>query len=252
MKKLVYFILFISLLYSCSNTNKIDSSKIQNSNNDSISILNTKKIGKILKLFKDYNSFPYLVDTLYFDSISIYNFEPLAGEDVKILSTNLVEIGANYQYSISNFLMIDSLKTNNLYDKYLETIDIAMIKESDASALHKINFSDSIYALIWLLDYSTYEACPYAAGKVIFMTVIKNNQPFVCYNIGEQSGGGDAPYWSNSSLYSQIQKNTEVNLLYIDELGGEYDENDNEIVEHTETKFKINNLYTKQDKFEIK
>jgi len=253
MKSILYFSMVILLFYSCQldqeNNENFNSKppKINEQKNeiDSIALPIIEQVDSNALLFNiDFNQFiskidssyavPYLLDSNTVERIDdIQNEESnLTANEVKYLSSQLVENKPTSwnSYQITTFLKLDSLKNNGKYENYLDDLDIGMMARSNANLYAKINVSDSLFMVLWYINYSTYEACPFSAGTVIFGTLFNNSKALNTSVLGEVSGGGDAPYWGSTFVTSQIEL-TQMKILRIDLQGeGDLDENEEEIV----------------------
>ncbi len=131
---------------------------------------------------------------------------------------------------INTFVMIDSLRSNDLYEDYISNIYIGMTVYAEANVVDKLILSDSTFLLLWMVYTATYEACPHYSGTQIFGTLFYKNRANATLLLGESSGGGDPPYWSTNLTTSMITDST-IQVYQHVQSGGEMDENDNEIVE---------------------
>jgi hypothetical protein len=140
----------------------------------------------------------------------------LTGSQVRFLSekylsqdTALFESNAYIE-----FLMIDSLKTNRLYKKHLETIDIGMVKDASAFVLDSLVAKDGLY-IRWYARFVSYEACPYSASVAVYISKIVDNKPIYCVPIGSTFIWSDPPM-SYSSELTSILENQKAKLHYVD------------------------------------
>ena len=186
----------------------------------------------LLRRFTFSADLPFESDSLYFENLMLEHDSVLSKADVMYLTYGFLEteISNAASYKLLNFYEIDSIKLSGGYDEYVENLDLGMMKESDAYIDRKIKLDDSTTLLVWYLTYSTYEACPYASGTLLFASVLYDNVVTSSTLIGENSGSGDAPYWGETSTCCHLTENSfsagkkEMN-------GGDEDEEGNEIVE---------------------
>lgn len=184
---------------------------------------------------------PFHLDSLYMTSLTEINESTLTNAEVQYLSANLIDnTPTNWaSNSINSFIEIDSMKLMGTYEDYVDNLDIGMMKESDANILQKVVIDENNYILLWSITYSTYEACPYASGTDVFGTYFKNQNAINTAALGEDSGGGDAPYWGSTFTTSQINSTFIVTKKH-DESGGEnIDETGEDIIDITDEMFKI-------------
>ncbi|MBL4704564.1 MAG: hypothetical protein JKY54_08580 [Flavobacteriales bacterium] len=201
-------------------------------------------VSQILDKCNSVEQSPFLVDSNYLQLLAADNFQNtsnLSSEEVKFLSSSLFDhqLTEWSENHISSFLEIDSIRTNDQFEEYENNIDIGMILHSEANTLHNIKFSDTSNLLLWTISYSTYEACPYASGSIVWGSFFVKDVLQNTALIGESSGGSDAPYWGGTEITSAI-KNTSISMHKVEENGGDIDENtDEEIIEKSEEKFII-------------
>jgi hypothetical protein len=185
---------------------------------------------------------PFHLDSIYMSTFEDLDASTLTNAEVEYLSTNLVDnTPTNWSsYSIQSFIDIDSMRLMGTYENYVDNLDIGMMKESDANIHQKIIIDENNYILLWSITYSTYEACPYASGIVVFGTYFYNNLALNTATLGENSGGGDAPYWGSTFITSQINSTLIITNKH-EESGGEIDEETGEdIIEISDKEFKVN------------
>ena len=188
-------------------------------------------------------STPFKLDSSYIDKISKLSSlsSTLSNLEVQYLTFNLIRNEPTdwSTYSITSFIKIDSTRLMGTYNDYLETIDIGMIQESEAHINSKIELNETDYILLWSIRYSSYEACPYSSGTVIFGTFFNDNIAINTATLGEDSGGGDAPYWGSTFISSTINSELIISIK-LDENGGEENEDTGEeIVEKPSKTFSL-------------
>jgi hypothetical protein len=184
--------------------------------------------------------FPLNIDTAFIESHDNQsNTSNLSGGEVKNMSMNLINKRGDLEvnYVIRDFLMIDSLKSNNAYDEYLSNLDIGMTKNANANSLGHINLNNGGSIVIWSVQFTTIEACPFYAGTQVYATFSIDYPDYLnTILVGEISGGGDAPYWTDVTITSVIS-NSSVEVKMNQNSGGDYDENDEEIVDVVHEKY---------------
>ncbi len=180
--------------------------------------------------FTETSELPVVIDSTYMISETPTSSN-LTSHDVKFLSSNMAENNDIYsgEARVLDFLMIDSLRSNDLYDTYKENIDIAMILYAEANTVEQIKLDDSRKLLIWSVYYGTYEACPYASGTVFYASLMADGRLLNTAVVGETSAGGDPPVWGSTYISSTIAADkitgTKKNID-----GGE-DENGDDVIE---------------------
>ena len=123
--------------------------------------------------------------------------------------------------------------------EYVENIDIGMMQNIHAHLYGSAEINESSKILLWTMNYASYEACPYYYAEIFLGTYVIDNKVVSCALLGEVSGGGDAPYWSDVMLTSEMDKEG-FRTLRVSRSGGEEDEDGNELVENSKTDIYIN------------
>jgi len=141
--------------------------------------------------------------------------------------------------NVNYFIEIDSMKLMGTYENYVENLDVGMMKESIANIHQKIIIDSNNYILLWSIYYSTDEACPYASGTIVFGTYFNNNVAQNTATLGEDSGGGDSPYWASTFITSEITTTSITKYKREVEKEGMDEETDEEIIEITDNTFLI-------------
>jgi len=187
---------------------------------------------------------PFVIDSIYIEDYVTYESDDpdnLTSEEVKYLTPDFLknEPTEYSNYTVKTFYRLDSMKNNNTYDDYVNSLDIGMMKDIDAYLCDKIIVNDSTFILLWAISYGSYEACPYSSGTVIFGTYVLNNSVKNVAVVGESSGGGDPPVWGDTFISSEITEEG-ISCDKIDRFGEEDYETGEEIVEETNNTFLIN------------
>ena len=202
----------------------------KNNQKDTTDTLGDKAIYEdnvLVSVFTEYNKLPYNADSAFITKVSEdEKFQSLSSAEVEMLFKSYKEMNITMgaEYDISNFFKIDSLKTSGKYEEYVESLDIGMMKESVARAAHRIKIDENTELLTWYLTYSTYEACPYASGTMMFATIMYYGQFGEGIVLADQMGAGDPPSTMSRSLVGKINQNGKIELNLVQENGDE-DEN---------------------------
>jgi hypothetical protein len=198
---------------------------------------------KLLSKFGTEYQIPFSIDTTNISEMANnenegvkLSFEQLENLADTILAHNYSQ---SISYNIKKYGEFEKMKEEGGYENYVNSIDIGMMKDIHAFLVGKIVIDETTYILLWSIDYASYEACPYYSAEIICGTLITENKIQNCSILGELSGGGDAPYWSDVSLFSEIESEG-FNSIKIERMGGEEDEDGNEIVEESKTDIHIN------------
>ena len=242
MKKLFIPFFIVCGIISCDNsTIKIDASIDKPSKQESGSddAENTSKDLDTLKAMPDdligrvnntLNA-PYVLDHKEIEALDQSDNE-LTQQEVALLTEHLVENEdfGFIKYRLESYFKVHHLKDSIGEEAYMEDIDLGMTKNCDAYVNKKVNLTENRSLLIWSLDYSTYEACPYYAGTYVLATLCVDGKISHTAFVGESSGGGDAPVWSTIEMSSTIT-NEDIQVVFVEEMGG-MDEED-EIADET-------------------
>lgn len=243
MKKLLYPTVFLLVLNSCGGDSTIESTDKDSSNVaqiDTLKQISTLNLDSLFgNQFEVKTTLPYKIDSIYFENLDITQ-KQLTSDQVKFLSDNLAETDFSYsaKSNVEDVLFFDSLKVNDGYEEYMEILDIGMMKDTTAHAVCEIEVDSSTKFFVWYIDYGTYEACPYFAGKSVYLSTLKNGTITSCNLIAEFSGGGDAPYWSENLITAEIGEN-KIAITKSDRNGGDTDEEGNELIDESLLRFEL-------------
>ncbi|MBK7130914.1 MAG: hypothetical protein IPM74_18185 [Crocinitomicaceae bacterium] len=236
LRTLLFSIAAVQLLLSCNGssetTKPVDTTAIEVI--DSV-ILDSNIIIDTDALMAKYSSgaaLPFIPDSTWLADVELSDSNLLTANEAIYLSYGYVTSDISYHATtcVDDFVFFDSLKQHDEYDAYIETVGLGQMVISDAYVVQKLLVNDSTELLLWLVDYATYEACPYSAGRVLYASIWRNGHITSSTIIGEDSGGGDAPYWGGTSVLPNFTS-TGFTVTRKEINGeGEVDENDNEIV----------------------
>jgi len=224
MKHSIFLITSI-LLLACNNESESDNDNTSKGNNpdpdiqndsialtDTVSLINEIEtipngVSDVLSYFDEELELPLLLDSLFLKDLP--NAKPIKGDVVNKLLSGLLnhDLNTTVQYTIRSFNHIDSLKSVGAYEEYVENLDIGMTKMSDAFALFKTELDPHTILLLWSLESSSYEACPYFDDKMVFVTLIYENEIGETLLIAEESRSGDPPM-SAYALYTSTIDHT--------------------------------------------
>ena len=162
-----------------------------------------------------------------------------------VLSQEEVNLLSQYMVIQPDFSDIDTrldsyFRFNHLIDSigeeaYNNQIDLGMTRYFDGYLHYRVNLTEKKYLLIWSLDYSTYEACPYYAGQYVLATMCVDGKISNTVFIGEDSGGGDPPYMGSVFAGSDV-RDTYIDVKLFEEYTEESDMSGADEYEiHTET-----------------
>ncbi|MGV6860816.1 MAG: hypothetical protein ACWA41_03540 [Putridiphycobacter sp.] len=247
MKKGIKSLIILLSVYACSNQENLEKKETNEPVGTELDSTNTELSNEDTVLVTpnfDYTvlEFPLTIDSLFIESHKIgMDTSNLSGEQVKEMSQNMLNKKGEPEisYMLSDFIKIDSLKQVGGYENYVQTLDIAMTKNINANMVGQLPLSQNNTVLIWSSTYTSYEACPFFYGTNVYATYYNGNNPIHTLLVGEVSGGGDAPYWADTQLESTI-KPDQISLSWNQQNGGEYDENDKEIIEYNSEQYQFN------------
>ncbi|MES2588021.1 MAG: hypothetical protein V4622_03505 [Bacteroidota bacterium] len=177
----------------------------------------------------------FVLDTLFMqDSIKNHLKYKLSINEVKFLSSKLKDddVTEPNSYYLNDYIKIERAKKTGKYAAFVERLDIGMMKDASCYALGRVEFGDSLAVLIWKIDFSSYEACPFYSGTHFLATLISNGELIECMQIACSESAGDAPMSSETVQEAKFSKKGRLNYRY--ESSVYEDENQ---IEHAEDKF---------------
>jgi len=210
MKNIFYISSLGLLLSSCGGESATSENVTDTAKTDIAALVpeNDEINQALLEKFKISTELPFVQDSVYLANLSYSDTNALTVDEAKYLSFGFVDSDVSYRglSPVDDFYFFDSLKVNDGYESFMEVIDIGMMIRSDAFIAQKVIVDDSTSILLWIVDYATYEACPYASGKVLYASVLRNNVVTSCTILGEDSSGADAPIWSETLSLLSLTK----------------------------------------------
>lgn len=166
------------------------------------------------------------------DSLGIENFfadstlKNILATEIKDLTQNLPDTSL-FAGIDDGFLRLDSIKKAGDYENYLSKLDIGMYKDIRGVHFKDIKLSNSTSLKFWGFDYSSYEACPYSNGKVVFISKFVNGKNVECVPFSYFHNWADAPFYENFKTNSVLDKNAKMSVIEYQVSGG-VDEKENE------------------------
>lgn len=142
---------------------------------------------------------------------------------------------SEYFELLNSFRRLDSLKSAGKYENYISNLDIGMYKDITGILLKDISVSEAKKLRVWGINYSSYEACPYFGGKVLFISTIENNKTTACVPFAYIKTSADAPFYENFSTKSTLKPNGKVLINETHEAGG-VDEKDKAYIDKRNAK----------------
>ncbi|MGB1102539.1 MAG: hypothetical protein ACPG21_02830 [Crocinitomicaceae bacterium] len=177
----------------------------------------------LISLFNDTLVLPLSVDSIFLQNEiekAENELRSLSYETVKEFTEGGLKNGpaADQSYILKACMEIDSIKRAGGYEEYLQSIDLAMMQDAVFSAIGLIEMGDGKTVLLWIMNYSSYEACPYYTGAVIFGTSLNEYNIQNTIELAEFTSSGDAPAWGMSEAYSEVSMD-EILTVYRDAYG---------------------------------
>jgi hypothetical protein len=134
------------------------------------------------------------------------------------------------------FLRLDSIKKTGGYENYVSHLDIGMYKEIRAVHYKDIELGSGKTLKMWGFDYQTYEACPYANGKVILVSSFKDGKNVGCVPFAYFHNWADAPFYDNYKTSSVLDTNGNLSISETVNSGG-MDDKEKEYQNKTTSKY---------------
>jgi hypothetical protein len=215
-KKFIYlYIVPFYLLISCS-PNKEISDDLENKIEEKKEIQYPNEILDSLNLFPKKNLEFNLFESFFTDSLKNHTNHKLSSNFVKLLSGKLFSDDATERnsYYLNDYYLIQQAKKDKKYEEYVQKLDIGMMQDANCYALSRIEFGDSLAILIWKIDFSSYEACPYYIGTHILGTLIADGKCLETLQLANMESAADAPMSSNSTQFVKISKTGKIQCNY--------------------------------------
>ena len=202
LKKFILFGLLSTVLFSCNSENTENASK------EKSLIEYPDEIKSFVALFSNLDADFKLNNEFIADSTRNTSKNKLTLEQVKLLSQNLSkdEMTDINEYYLKDYFKIEASKLNKTYEKYLEKLDIGMMKDANCFAIGKIEMGDSVSILIWKMEFTSYEACPVYYGTNFLATVISGKAVVQTLQIACNETAADAPFASEINQEFSISK----------------------------------------------
>jgi len=218
-----HYIYFLSLfIFACGGTTSneeidhfdqaidtIEETAIDTLKAEVIAIPN--EIAELLKNFRDTFELPLTVDSTFIqerndgDQLESSQFNYQTVRD--LIQNGFANGPAEEQkYMLNATIEIDSLKSINAYEDYLSSIDIGMLQDVVYNGHGIIIFPNNRHLLIWTMNYSSYKACPYYTGTVVFGTLLDRYQIMNTIELAEITSSGDPPAFGETAADSEVSE----------------------------------------------
>jgi hypothetical protein len=163
------------------------------------------------RTFKELN-LPLIIDTNFIMEVDTNDRIPY--QQVRQLGTNVLknDVFGGITYDLNSFCEIDSLKQEDMYNAYLEKLDIGMTKIAISFKVGVIKYGNNSRLFIWGVHNSSYEACPFFGGTTLIGTFVNSKNQNVHFVIGELSAGGDPPSMGNDEVTARLEKDGTIKI----------------------------------------
>jgi hypothetical protein len=153
--------------------------------------------------FRTAMQLPLTVDTCFILQSDCSN--PLTFGELRKMKGTFADIEDSRQLQgiLNDFCRIDSLRSLQKYQDYLDSIDIGMTREATAYKLGTIQLSPRSNLMLWGLNFSSYEACPLFAGNLVIGT-ITSSEGCTHVPLGKIFSSVDPPVFFSEQLTSEI------------------------------------------------
>ena len=180
----------------------------------------SKKVEYPAEIASQLKSFPLLENELKLDKAFFsdssrnhkeYKLDPAL---VKILAAKLSddELTKPNAYYLKEYYSIEHAKKNKKYDEFVEKLDIGQTKDAACYALARMEFGDTLATLVWRLDFSSYEACPFFQGSHYLMSTIYKGKVVQTIQVAADESAADAPV--SSTILQEAKISGQGKLAY--------------------------------------
>jgi hypothetical protein len=138
------------------------------------------------------------------------NQKPLSSEHLLSWSKNPQMLNSSYkmEYLVHAFLKIDSLKKTGKYQKYIDSLDIGMVRDSRVFLLDTLTYSKDSTVVLWAITQNSYEACPSYRRISIFSSLILKEKFNKTIEVAHANYWSDPPNFYSSVAESKIKNKT--------------------------------------------
>lgn len=211
MKQFFALILASVFLYSCGSSSKKEEVKALDS-----TALETKVESSMS--FDDQSfktlQFPLVLDTVFVEKVDTNDritYQQFRAQGLNILKHDISE---RINYTIDDFIKIDSLKQIGKYKNYIDSLDIGMTKQAIAYKIGVLNFKNATKLFIWGFQLKSFEACPFFTYNKIVGTYVDENKKSTHILLAEVSGGGDPPLIGDEKAWSVVKEDGTIEMNY--------------------------------------
>jgi hypothetical protein len=219
MRSLIYLISLTLIASSCTGEN--DSNGADNDNPisdiDTMTIEEPEPIPLVLQTFpEELSNLSSSFDTLQFPFTlkhEVLDKHESKGEfsskQLEFLSQNYTDKAVESYAYLNDALKMYERKQKGTYQTYVDNLDLAQLKDATAHPYGQLNL-DTAIVLLWTVNYSSFEACPFYTGKDLYASVIQNDSVQTTVYLGNESSGGDPPMFAETFMNLEITKLLEM------------------------------------------
>lgn len=130
-------------------------------------------------------------------------------EQVKYISKYFNPLEKFEGYYIDKSLELYKLKAEGKYNTYTAELDLGQLRDATVHPYGRIDL-DTAMLLLWRIEFTSFEACPYYAGAELYVSVVTGDTVNQCYLVGEEWAGGDPPAAGEIMTRMTINKNLKI------------------------------------------
>lgn len=150
--------------------------------------------------------FPLVLDTVFVekaDSNDRISYQQLRAQGLNFLKN---ELGERIEFTLDDFIKIDSIKHAGNYAEYIEKLDIGMAKRAIAYKIGVLNFKNNTSLFIWAYQIYSFEACPVFSYNQVVGTYVDGDKKSTHFLLAEVSGGADPPATGDDRMWATIKE----------------------------------------------
>lgn len=203
-----YFLLFFTtcILFSCSHSKENDGNALHTATDSLATDSGISAVSFDEKEFKKLN-LPFVIDTTFIQTIDTN--KRISYQQVRQLGEKILELDyGSPEYNINGFCKIDSLKQEEKYQQYIDSLDIGMLKTAIAFKVGYIDLGNNRKLFIWGTCLSSFEACPFFSGTHLIGTFKNSKNENTHFLLAQLAGSGDPPAFLNQEITARIENET--------------------------------------------
>jgi hypothetical protein len=114
-------------------------------------------------------------------------------------------LAGDLKNSIRGCMLIEKLKQSGRYENYVDSLTIGMLKDAMAFRIGAIKTKDNFPILLWGINESSYDACPFYWGVSIIASYPLEKGGYAHILVGEDYSAGDPPSLMRKRTNSEIR-----------------------------------------------